>query len=224
MTKSKDTKTFKNALSYEADKEYIFKRSEKRAWMVAGAFGSLMVLSWVGMCLMMPLKETIPYVIQTDKHTGIPEVINAVSPSTLSANEALDQFFVNQYIQNRETYTYQTIQKTYLETQLYSNEQVRRAYLTGMAKPDSVDKVMKQGTVDVKVKSIINEKIGDELTATARIDKIYTDTQNSVTQRSYVVRLTYVYQPQTKLKLSYRLENPLGFYVTSYQIVEENVQ
>lgn len=223
MKKTTDNR-HNHALSYEADKEYLFKRSEKRAWIIAGTMGGLMVLSWVGMAIMMPLKETIPYVIQTDKQTGIPEVINAVEPNTLSANEALDKFFVNQYIQSRESYTYQTIQKTYLDTQLYNSNQVNRQYVDSMKQPNSVDKVMKQGTVNVLVKSVILEKAAGINNATARIDKIYTNSQGEQTKRSYVVRTSYEYHPEGKLKLSYRMENPLGFYITSYQIVEENVQ
>lgn len=223
MKKTTDNR-HNHALSYEADKEYLFKRSEKRAWLVAGTMGGLLVLSWVGMSLMLPLKETIPYVIQTDKQTGIPQVVNAVEPDTLTANQALDQFFVNQYIQERESYTYQTIEKTFLDTQLYNNDQVNRQYVDSMKQPNSVDKVMKQGTVQVLVKSVILDKSAGVDIATARIDKIYTNSQGEQTKRSFVVRLSYEYHPEGKLKLSYRMENPLGFYVTSYQIVEENVQ
>lgn len=223
MKKQEKKQSFSKALSYEADREYLFKRSEKRAWAVSGVLGGLLVFSWVGMALMLPLKETVPYVIETNHSDGIPVAVNSVNPSTLSANQALDSYFTNHYIQSRESYTYQTIEQTYLDTQLYSDDQVRQTYVDGMKGNNAIDKIMGQGTISVKVESIITDKVAGTNTATARIIKTYTTSEGNVTAKHYVVRLSYVYAPQQKLKLSYRMDNPLGFYVTSYQIVEENI-
>ena len=217
--------SFRKCISYENDREYMFKRSEKRAWLIAGVTIFLLILSWIILAIILPLKEVTPYVIQVNEKTGIPDVITVVDPEQLHANEALDKYFVNSYIQTRESYTYQTIQNTYIETQLYSSENVKNEYLAQMNRADSPDQVMKTGTISVKVNSIILEDINnvDIKMATARIVKTYTTEKNEVYQRNFIIKLSYEYEPAQKLKLSYRLENPLGFSVTSYQIIEENI-
>ena len=112
--------SFSKYISYENDREYMFKRSEKRAWLVTSVAIFLLIISWIILVIILPLKEVTPYVIQVNEKTGIPDVITVVDSEQLQANEALDKYFVNSYIQIRESYTYQTIQKTYIETQLYS--------------------------------------------------------------------------------------------------------
>lgn len=220
---SKDS--FSKYISYENDREYMFKRSEKRAWLVTSVAIFLLIISWIILVIILPLKEVTPYVIQVNEKTGIPDIITVVDSEQLQANEALDKYFVNSYIQIRESYTYQTIQKTYIETQLYSSENVKNEYLAQMNRADSPDQVMKTGTISVKVNSIILEDIEnvDVKMATARIVKTYTTERNEVYQRNFIIKMAYEYEPAQKLELSFRLENPLGFSVTSYQIIEENI-
>lgn len=217
--------SFSKYISYENDREYMFKRSEKRAWLVTSVAIFLLIISWIILVIILPLKEVTPYVIQVNEKTGIPDVITVVDSEQLQANEALDKYFVNSYIQIRESYTYQTIQKTYIETQLYSSENVKNEYLAQMNRADSPDQVMKTGTISVKVNSIILEDIEnvDVKMATARIVKTYTTERNEVYQRNFIIKMAYEYEPAQKLELSFRLENPLGFSVTSYQIIEENI-
>lgn len=217
--------SFSKYISYENDREYMFKRSEKRAWLVTSVAIFLLIISWIILVIILPLKEVTPYVIQVNEKTGIPDVITVVDSEQLQANEALDKYFVNSYIQIRESYTYQTIQKTYIETQLYSSENVKNEYLAQMNRADSPDQVMKTGTISVKVNSIILEDIDnvDIKMATARIVKTYTTERNEVYQRNFIIKMAYEYEPAQKLELSFRLENPLGFSVTSYQIIEENI-
>lgn len=217
--------SFSKYISYENDREYMFKRSEKRAWLVTSVAIFLLIISWIILVIILPLKEVTPYVIQVNEKTGIPDIITVVDSEQLQANEALDKYFVNSYIQIRESYTYQTIQKTYIETQLYSSENVKNEYLAQMNRADSPDQVMKTGTISVKVNSIILEDIEnvDVKMATARIVKTYTTERNEVYQRNFIIKMAYEYEPAQKLELSFRLENPLGFSVTSYQIIEENI-
>ncbi|MDG6896497.1 hypothetical protein A6A19_00355 [Actinobacillus delphinicola] len=201
----------------------MFKKSEKRAWLIAGVFSIFSIISWIGLYLLLPLKEVTPYVIRVDNATGIPDVVTAIDPKTLTADEALDRYFVNMYIQDRESYTYQTIQKTYEETQLFSTPEVAKDFRKEYDQPDSLDQVLGKGTAKVKVISITLEKIKDENTATARITVEYNNDKDAPYTKHYSIRLTYEYKPETKLNLSQRIDNPVGFFVTSYQRVEENI-
>ncbi|WP_392561087.1 type IV secretion system protein [Orbus sturtevantii] len=219
----KEKGEFSKAREFEEDKEYLFKRSEKRAWIVAISAIILLVISWLILLFTLPLKEVMPYVIQVNEKTGIPDVITVTDPIDIRASEALDKYFVNTYIQDRESYTYQTIQQNYVLTQLYSDDKVKADYLAFMNTDNAPDRVMRKGTIGVKVNSIILDNLNGSSIATARIVKTYSTDRNEIYTRNFVIKLAFEYLPKQKIQLSYRLENPLGFQITSYQIVEENI-
>lgn len=216
-------KHFQKALSYEDDKNYIQAKSNKLAWVVASIFAFFSFLSWAGLYFLLPLKEVTPYVIRVDSATGIPDVITGINEKTLKADEALDRYFLNQYVQYREGYTYQTIQKSYELTQLLSTTQVADDFRIEYNRSDSLDNLLGTGTANVKVISISLDKINDNNLANIRFQVDYTDSKNTRYTKNYISRISYKYNPQQKLNLAYRIENPVGFQVTSYQRIEENL-
>lgn len=216
-------KHFQKAISYEDDKNIILKKSNKLAWLIAFIFMGFSLISWVGLYLMLPLKEVTPYVIRVDNSTGIPDIITGIDETTLVADEALDRYFLNQYLQLREGYTYQTIQKTYELTQLLSTAPVAEEFRTEYNSPDSLDNILGSGTAVVKVVAIALEKIHDNNLANVRFKVDYTNSKGVKSTKNYVARIAYQYNPKQKLKLAYRIENPIGFQVTSYQKNEENL-
>lgn len=176
-------KHYQKAISYEDDKNYIQKKSNKLAWYVAFTFGFFALLSWAGLFLMLPLKEVTPYVIRVDNATGIPDVVTAINAETLEPDEALDKYFINQYVQIRESYTYQTIQKTYELTQLFSSPTVAEEFRAEYNKPDSLDNTLGTGTATVKVISITLEKINENNLAIARFEVNYKDSRNTMSKK-----------------------------------------
>ena len=223
-------KHINTALSYEEDKELMFKRSNKIAWTVASlaiAFNVATVAIGGYFAKSIIEKVSEPKILGFDRSTGVFDYITTVNQGAieeLEGKEALDKFLVNNYIQTRESYTYQTIQKTYELTQLFSSDDVADQYRKEYDKEDSLDKVLKTGTATVKVNSIVLEKIGSENIATARIEVLYSEKEKlGDYKRNYTVRLSYEFKPEVELNLSSRMENPLGFFVTSYQRVQENL-
>lgn len=228
--KERAIKPIQGALSYEEDKERMYKRSNKIAWTIATvSFLLLPVTIGLGGYALNEIVSRVsePKIIGFDKSTGAIDyltVVNKDSVAELEARENLDKFFVNQYIQNRESYTWQTIQKTYNLTQLFSNEPVAEEFRKEYARKDSLDQILKKsGTAKVQVISITLENIGNEQIATARIKVDYALENNTGYSRNYSIRLAYEYKPQAELALSGRIENPVGFFVTSYQRVQENL-
>lgn len=225
----KGQKHIQGALSYEQDKERMYKRSNKIAWTIAGISFALLPLVILGGGYYVSEvvdKVSQPKIIGFDKSTGIMDYVTVVNKDTvteLDGRESLDKFFVNQYIQNRESYTAQTIQKTYNLTQLFSSDQVANDFRAEYDRPDSLDQVLKTGTARVQVISITLENIANENIANARIKVDYTTDRNQSYTKHFNVRLAYQYKPQVELDLSSRIENPVGFFVTSYQRVEENL-
>ena len=79
-------------------------------------------------------------------------------------------------------------------------------------------KQTKEVSVDI-VSVVINKK--DENVATIRIISNLKDKSTSnISQKTKVITLSYEFMPMS-LNAKTRLENPLGFLVTSYRIDEE---
>lgn len=207
------------AKSFEESQYSFIVRNAKVGWFIAGIQSFLVVILAVAIFIMMPLKQNIPFLIKLDKATGIIEPITQVTSKSLTANKALDRYFVNNYVQIRESYTWQTIPLTYTQVQLFSDKEVAKSYRENFNK----DKILKKGTEKVKVISISLEKIGGENLASVRL-KAFIDDGKLKEEKNYIVKMAYIYEPQLKLKLSNRNENPLGFLVTSYQITEEDIK
>lgn len=217
------------ARSFEEDKELMFKRSNRTAWTI----GAVSVALLVGQSIYSDYKlnklvEAVsqPRILGFDRSTGIVDPISVISKDSiaeLNAQEALDKHFVNQYIQNRESYSYQTIQQTYDLTQIFSSEQVAEDYRKEFNKETALDKVLGTGTAQVKVVSITLENIGGENIATARIVVNYKDAKKVEFVKNFTIRMSYEYNPTLGLDLSERVNNPMGFFVTSYQKVQESL-
>lgn len=215
-----------SALSYEEDKERMYKRSNKIAWVISGISSFMTVALTGALITLLPLKEKEPMLLVLDRSTGVIEYQSKIDPNTveqLEGKEQLDKYFVNQYIQSRESYTYQTIQKTYELTQLLSSDSVAEQYRKEYDRADSLDQRLKTGTATVQVISITLEKIQEENIATARIQVTELDDKKNSTVKNYTIRLSYEYKPEVKLSISNRIDNPVGFFVTSYQRVQENL-
>ncbi|MEQ5736342.1 type IV secretion system protein [Providencia alcalifaciens] len=210
------------AANFEKDREFIYKRSERKAWIVAGISSFLLLLSWVGLFSLLPLKETQPFIVRVDNATGVPDIVSGLDEVTLKTDEALDRYFAAKYVTLRESYTYQTIQESYERTQLYSSQDVARSYRAEFDSPDSVDKTVKRGTVKVKIISVLVDFIGEENIATIRFVKTTTNEKGENKSDTFVAKLSFEYKPKLKYSLQYRDENPLGFFVTSWQVAEES--
>lgn len=221
--KSPSEALIQKGFNYENDKEMLFKRSEKRAWQVNIVLVVLLFMSFGGYFFLLPLKEVKPYLLGFDSSTGIVDPITTVSEEVIEANDALDKHFINQYLSLRESYIYETITNTYELTQLFSNANVAKQFREEYNQADSLDNLLGTGSAKVKVNSITLEEINDKKLAIARIKVSYRNAKNESYSKDYTVRLSYIYEPSTKLQLSHRIDNPVGFFVTSYQKTEENI-
>lgn len=229
----KNTKATENiigsGLSYEQDRELMYKRSNRIAWTVAGVSVALIpILVFGGIVALNKIADEVtkPSIFGFDSSTGIVDSISVISKDSiaeLGAQEALDKHFVNNYIHLRESYSYQTIQDTYEQTQLFSSDQVADDYRKEFNAPTALDRVLGTGTAKVKVISITLENIGGENIATVRAQVNTKDSKGVEDQKTYTIRLSYIYEPQSGLKISERMKNPMGFFVTSYQKVQETL-
>jgi type IV secretion system protein VirB8 len=168
-----------------------------------------------------PLKSVEPFVIQVDQKSGITQTVDPLTVQELTANEAVNNFFIVAYIRARETYDYHDLVKNYNIVRIMSDRD--RVYPTFMAEAEpnnprsNAARLGTSGLRTVKFQSIIYLPTPRLVQVHALIEE---KIGGSLTQYHKIITLGFEY---IKLQLNPedRYINPLGFRVTNYRVDEE---
>lgn len=222
MAENQQKELFNDSIDFEVTKSYLLQQSEKRAWTIAGVSVLVTVLLVIALLVLMPLKTVEPYVIRVDS-AGVPDIITALNEETWETNEAVDKYFVARYVRTREGYSNDTLQQDFDLVQLMSSELVKKEYDAEYDRPDSKDKKLtNRGKIIPEILSVVLGESAGTKTATVRFNAVTTTfNDNLKAEQKFVVTLSYDYKPTTHMLQSYRLDNPLGFIVTSYRVDPE---
>lgn len=164
-------------------------------------------------------KRFDPFVIQIDDTTGMAKIVNPISSTVLSGNEALAQYFIKKYVVARETYNPVDFNTEAKKTvRLLSSNSIYWDY-RGYLKNEEVNPSIKYGqknTTFLVVKSwsklaqkkyILRFSINE--TAGAR----------NVFNKIAVVEFDYVPMELTEKDKDI---NPIGFQVTGYRVDDDS--
>lgn len=212
-----------DAMDWEASKTLAREKSERRAWSVAILAGIMTVLSWLAIVIMMPLKESVPYVIRVDNATGVPDIVTAMDDKKVTGDEVMDKYWLAQYVLARETYDWHTLQQDYDKVGLLSSPNVGKAYAELFDGKDALDKRYGENIrATVKVISVVPS--GAE-TGTVRFIKTTkrADEEGPGASMSWVATIAFEYRNPSVIKESQRLVNPFGFQVLSYRVDPEMI-
>ncbi|WP_336293858.1 virB8 family protein [Bartonella sp. CB169] len=200
-------------LERELINEFI--KSRKTAWRVAGAVGIFGLLGMMCGVVGFSQPAPTPLVLRVDGTTGAVDVISVMREHETSYGEVVDRYWLNQYILNRETYDYDTIQLNYDTAALLSAPTVQQEFYKIYEGENARDKVLaNKARITVKVRSIQPNGRGQ---ATVRFTTQQHDSNGAIGLKQHqiaTIGYTYVGAP---MKSSDRLLNPLGFQVTSYR-------
>ncbi|EPU6404069.1 virB8 family protein [Campylobacter jejuni] len=213
---------FNSAMDYEASFRYLIDKSNKRAWLIAFVSIFIAIISIVAVVLLTPLKTIEPYVIRVDNTTGMVDILTMLDEKEISSNEALDKYFISQYVKAREGYYYELLNQDYLLTQLMSSEKVANEYRAWYEGENARNQILKNSNeVNVQILSIVLGNSNGVKTSTIRA-KIITKNLNTrgLSESTKVITLSYDYI-LAKASEENRILNPLGFKVTNYRIDEE---
>lgn len=208
---------YREAASWSHDREKTQRSTLRLAWIIAIAATSVAVLEAIALVVMLPLKTVEPYTLLVDRHTGYVQALRPLNPEQISANTALTQSFLVQYVIAREGFAIDTIQDNYRKVALWSGEVARSQYLTVMqpGHPDNpLVRYPRSSTVDVRVKSV--SPIAPNV-AMVRFDTQRRDANGrALPPNSWaaVIRFAYSGEP---MSLEDRFINPLGFRVLRYR-------
>ena len=211
---------FDKALDWEASRIQQIEKSERRAWSVvlleAGVIGALAV----AIALMLPLKETQPYVLKVDKSTGTTEIMTVANVKDVGYEDTQDKYWLNQYIRSRETYDWRTVENDYIKTREMSDDNVFLLYSKMFEGANSLEKkIGDKKRIITEIQSVVPNGNG---IATVRFIKKQIDNQTGEEVKSLcTATMGYEYHPEFKVKEENRLVNPFGFKVTSYRVDAE---
>ncbi|MBL4571594.1 MAG: hypothetical protein JKY40_10475 [Gammaproteobacteria bacterium] len=183
---------------------------------------SCFVLMVITLMLLIPLKETVPYVIEVDTISGLVEVKRPLDEGVLTQSEAVTKFFLVQYINAREGYLFDTAAQDYETVQKMSSQSVANRHYQWF-QPSNADSPLnlhgEKGSVEIEVRSV---SFVDEDTVTIPIRRT-TIGNGTSTDTFEVITISFLYQNNPTTEQD-RFINPLGFQVTAYRSDPQLIQ
>jgi type IV secretion system protein VirB8 len=217
------------AVNYEVTLADDARRSERRAWRVAGCSVVLSLVLAGGYFFMLPLKERVPYLVMADAAAGTATVARlngGLNQTSISRSEAVNRSNVAHYVLSREGYDLAMIKlRDWTVVYTMSAPDVARSYQAANStqNPESPFNVYgRDKSIRVQINSI--QMIGGEngtqpKGATVRFQRSVYDKTNGWTDfldnRIATIEFTY---KNLSMDEKQRIENPLGFQVTSYRV------
>jgi len=220
---SKMHEYFGESNNWEASQRSNLQKSESRAWKIVYVACGMTLLSWMAIVLMMPLKESIPFVFRVDNTTGVIESVTSIKGKKVTVDDVMNKFWLAKYVRSRETYDWYTLQEDYDTVGLLSSDDTGKAYAVQFNGNDALDK--KYGKATRVTVSIISAVPTSASTGTVRFSKTVkrVDDDGPGTTSKWVATIGFEYKSSAFIKESQRLINPFGFQVLSYRVDPEMV-
>lgn len=212
-----------DAFSFEVDISRRSYQSERIAWMVAGGACVVASLAVIAVCMMVPLKQTVPYYIYVDKETGATQAIVLNDPQTISSNEAVSRYWLSRYIQARERYMYRLQQEDFNFVMATSGDGVGREYAVQYEEPHNKAARLKESLEERIVILSVQLTPGATGRGTVRYQKIVwkQGQREPESTTSYVADVAFDWKSTTGWGTNDLLLNPMGFSVTGYRATQE---
>lgn len=195
-----------------------------RAWRICYIFaGFCLILSVIVLTFVLTQEKEI-VLIRVDNRTGYAEVLSQLKETSLTQDEAVGKFFSSRYLILREQYDYFSLQHDYETVQLFSSDVVQREYIEIFESSDSPYEIYGQNfnnTVDIISITISPATEPFRLASIRFRKKIFDIVNNKTREKFYTARIVFDFELERKVSDKFRLSNPLGFKVVSYQISPE---
>lgn len=221
--KKADMSTYlKESRGLERDLLTEIVRSRRRAWAVAGVAGLMGILGLGAGIAGLSQPSPEPLILRVDNATGAVDQVTAIRIHEASYGEVVDEYWINQFILNRESYDYNTIQQNYETTALLSSPTVQQEYYKLYEGPGAIDSVLSnKARIKVSIKSIQPNNRGQ---ASVRFTTTEVRENGSAPiTKDWIATVGYNYVQAPMSRIDRRI-NPLGFQVTSYRADPEQVR
>ena len=211
----------------------VARRSERRAWMVAWCAIAMALIMAGGYFYMLPLKQKVPYLVMADAYTGTATVARLdgdFAMRGITEREAVNRSNVVHFVLARESYDLGlTDLGDWKTVQTMAAPGVKAPYvqLFSNSNPESLVKQYgKDQAIRVKLLSI--QLIGGgpgktPVGATVRFQRSVYNKQTGATRPmdNKIATIAFTYKQNLEMDDKSRIENPLGFWVTSYRVDDD---
>lgn len=223
MSKRTDKEDFDKYISEVKESEIDLMENQKKTikllTLACGGFFVLAALAGAAIIVMLPLKQSIPYMLR-EGAGGTVDSLSILTPDAMTRNEAVMDYFIRQYVINRESYSGKNIQTYYDYTLEMSSESEGRAwdkkYFDGA---NALDKKWGDSVkVTVKIATVIPDLTNNK--AVVRFQKTYEYTNREPITEFWSADLSW-YLSDDITKVSQRAMNPIGFKVDDYRSSQE---
>ena len=168
-----------------------------------------------------PLKTVEPFVIQVDQKSGITQTVDPLTVEELTANEAVNNFFIVQYIRSRETYSIHDLRRNYNIVRIMSESGRVYPEFVSQADPNNPrSNAARLGSTGVRTVSFKSITYINPQLAQARL-LIEEKSANGGTRQEHKIALVAFQYIKMNLTNEERYINPLGFRVTDYRLDED---
>lgn len=211
----------------------IAKRSERRAWWVAFTAIAMALILAGGYFYMLPLKQKVPYLIMADAYTGTATVARLdgdFSVRGITTKEAINRSNVSHFVLARESYDLELLKlRDWTTVQTMAAPYVKSAYAALFVNTNPNNPMTLYGrTQAIRVKLLSIQLIGDgpgrtPRGATIRFQRSVFNKQNGSTRPldNKIATMEFTYKDNLEMDDQSRVENPLGFWVTSYRVDDD---
>lgn len=217
-------------VSFELTVADMARRSARRAWIVASCAVAVVIILAVAIMLMLPLKQKEPFIVLADPYSGVSQVAPLTDDlvnKRITASEAVNRSNVAHFIIARESFDLAVTNLRDWPTVLtMSAREVANPYIALHSSDNPQRPYNLYGrTKAVRVKILSIQLIGGEggqtpKGATVRFQRSVYDKTNGATTPldSKIATMAFVYKPNLRMDDQNRIDNPLGFQVTSYRV------
>jgi type IV secretion system protein VirB8 len=207
---------------WEAEREVLLARSDRRAWAVAVTMAAIAAASILALVAHGAWYQTVAVPIVVDKATGETSVAKALDADTVPAYEALDKHYAWLFVLARERYDWSFLQLDYDTVAALAAPAVFRGYAAQFEGAGALQAKLADAT-EWKVR-VVNIRLEPQ-TRPGRAGVAVVTFTKQVASRDrapesegrYLATVAYEYHTKLLLKEKDRIRNPFGFVVTAYR-------
>ena len=208
---------------WEIDRVLMLAKSERRAWIAAGAAITVALLAVLALVAHGPLQKIIEVPIVVDRQTGETTIQQRLDIETVPQLEVMDKHNAAAFVRAREGYSWWWLQRDFDQVARMAVPAVFAAYNRQFEGETAVQKRL-ASSEEWRI-NVINVRLspggrkGNRGEATVSYEKLVRLTDRNLPDATtrHVATLVYEYQPKVLAKEKDRLENPFGFVVVAYR-------
>lgn len=215
---------FQKANDWSYDRYYSLGIWLRRSLLGLVVLTLLLSMSIAANMLLIPLKESVPYLYAFDHATGEITKIGKLEPTSLSANWELSRYLLIHYVMNYEGYDFDNLDVPYQLVWAQSAAHVKSQYDSLMNTSNKQSPYQLYGKDKFITVRVVSVNRLNENTVDVKFDKTLHDrTANTdqAIQKEAIIRWEFQ-NAETSQKMLER--DPLGFKVTYYQVSQVNVE